>query len=133
MKPSPNWTYSYKDFIDSPEGLADSIAEILGCPVTIEDANHFIVSYSKHEQNVDHARTATIMRRKVPEHVINGLWKHGFMAKLLKVKSLLLFIKLTTSVSGIVWLYLFVKTTKFSASFGRKRMNRRLLPSIWKK
>ncbi|SFF64881.1 DNA-binding transcriptional regulator, PucR family [Halobacillus alkaliphilus] len=82
MKPSPYLTYSYKDFIDSPEGLADSIAEVLGCPVTIEDANHCIVSYSKHEENVDHARTATIMRRKVPEHVINGLWKHGFMAKL---------------------------------------------------
>lgn len=82
MKHSSYLTNSYKDFIDSPEGLADSIAEILACPVTIEDANHRIVSYSKHEKNVDHARTATIMRRKVPEHVINGLWKQGIMAKL---------------------------------------------------
>ncbi|SFK09810.1 DNA-binding transcriptional regulator, PucR family [Halobacillus dabanensis] len=82
MKHPSYFTYSYKDFIDSPEGLADSIAEILACPVTIEDANHRIVSYSKHEENVDDARTATIMRRKVPEHVINGLWKQGFMAKL---------------------------------------------------
>lgn len=82
MKHPSDFTYSYKDFIDSPEGLADSIAEILACPVTIEDANHRIVSYSKHEENVDDARTATIMRRKVPEHVINGLWKQGFMAKL---------------------------------------------------
>ncbi|MFC7061013.1 PucR family transcriptional regulator [Halobacillus seohaensis] len=82
MKHSSHKTYSYKDVIDSPEGLADSIAEILACPVTIEDANHHIVSYSKHEKNVDNARTATIMRRKVPEHVINGLWKQGSMAKL---------------------------------------------------
>lgn len=82
MDHSSRQTYSYKDFIDSPEGLADRIAESLGCPVTIEDANHRIVSYSKHETNVDEARTATIMRRKVPEPVINGLWKHGIMAKL---------------------------------------------------
>ncbi|QAS53631.1 PucR family transcriptional regulator [Halobacillus litoralis] len=82
MKHSSRLTYAYKDSIDSPEGLADSIAECLGCPVTIEDANHRIVSYSKHETNVDKARTATIMRRKVPEHVINGLWKHGIMSKL---------------------------------------------------
>ncbi|GEN54489.1 MULTISPECIES: PucR family transcriptional regulator [Halobacillus] len=82
MKHSSHLNYSYKDYIDSPEGLADSIAETLGCPVTIEDANHRIVSYSKHEKNVDEARIATIMRRKVPEHVINGLWKQGIMAKL---------------------------------------------------
>ncbi|ARI76425.1 PucR family transcriptional regulator [Halobacillus mangrovi] len=73
---------SFKDLFDSPEGLADRIAENLGCPVTIEDANHRIVSYSKHETNVDDARTATIMRRKVPEHVVNGLWKQGIMSHL---------------------------------------------------
>ncbi|RWZ51353.1 PucR family transcriptional regulator [Halobacillus fulvus] len=73
---------SFKDVVESPEGLADRIADNLGCPVTIEDANHRIVSYSKHEENVDDARTATIMRRKVPEHVINGLWKHGIMSHL---------------------------------------------------
>ncbi|CDQ19146.1 DNA-binding transcriptional regulator, PucR family [Halobacillus karajensis] len=82
MRDTSRLTYSYKDFIDSPEGLADRIAESLGCPVTIEDANHRIISYSKHETNVDDARTATIMRRKVPEQVINGLWKHGIMSKL---------------------------------------------------
>ncbi|WP_226580741.1 PucR family transcriptional regulator [Halobacillus litoralis] len=75
-------SHSYKDLFDSPEGLADQIAENLGCPVTIEDANHKIVSYSKHETNVDDARTATIMRRKVPEQVVNGLWKQGIMAQL---------------------------------------------------
>ncbi|MFC7322938.1 PucR family transcriptional regulator [Halobacillus campisalis] len=67
---------------DSPEGLADRIAHIIGFPITIEDANHRIVSYSKHEENVDEARSATIMRRKVPEKVINSLWKRGVMSKL---------------------------------------------------
>ncbi|MBM7695996.1 PucR family transcriptional regulator [Salimicrobium jeotgali] len=67
---------------DSPEGLADYIAGKLGCPVTIEDANHRIVSYSSHETNVDNARSATIMQRKVPEHVVNGLWQAGVMGNL---------------------------------------------------
>ncbi|MBN8235266.1 helix-turn-helix domain-containing protein [Halobacillus kuroshimensis] len=82
MSPSPRTPKTLNDLIDSPEGLADRIAESLGCPVTIEDANHQIVSYSKHEERVDDARTATIMRRKVPESVVNGLWKHGIMARL---------------------------------------------------
>lgn len=82
MSPTPRTPKTLNDLIDSPEGLADRIAENLGCPVTIEDANHQIVSYSKHEERVDDARTATIMRRKVPESVVNGLWKHGIMARL---------------------------------------------------
>lgn len=67
---------------DSPEGLADYIAGKLGCPVTIEDVNHRIISYSSHETNVDDARSATIMQRKVPEHVVNGLWQAGVMGNL---------------------------------------------------
>lgn len=72
----------FQDFFDTPEGLADRIAEVLGFPVTIEDANHRIVSYSKHEKHVDDARSATIMQRKVPDHVVNGLWKQGVMSQL---------------------------------------------------
>ncbi|KHE71998.1 CdaR family transcriptional regulator [Halobacillus sp. BBL2006] len=86
MSHSIHPTNTFKDLLDSPEGLADRIAENLGCPVTIEDANHRIVSYSKHETNVDDARTATIMRRKVPEHVVNGLWKQGIMSHLFESK-----------------------------------------------
>lgn len=75
--------YSHTEKIpESPEGLADYIAEELGCPVTIEDANHRLLSYSSHEADVDDARTATIMRRKVPEHVVNGLWETGVMSEL---------------------------------------------------
>ncbi|WP_174616056.1 PucR family transcriptional regulator [Virgibacillus ihumii] len=68
--------------VHSPEGLADRISDILKCPVTIEDSNHRLISYSKHEANVDDARVATIVRRKVPDKVINSLWKNGVMAKL---------------------------------------------------
>ncbi|PAV31638.1 hypothetical protein CIL05_02985 [Virgibacillus profundi] len=77
-------TNLFKNTLDSPEGLADRIAEILGCPVTIEDSKHRIISYSKHENNVDKARMATIIQRKVPEEVINSLWKNGIMVKLIE-------------------------------------------------
>lgn len=73
--------FSNEDFT-SPEGLADRISEILECPVTIEDSNHRLISYSKHEATVDEARVSTIIRRKVPDNVINSLWESGVMAKL---------------------------------------------------
>lgn len=72
----------FKDSFDSLEGLADHIGEILDCPITIEDSKHRIIAYSKHEENVDAARMATIIRRKVPENVIHTLWKNGIMSKL---------------------------------------------------
>ncbi|QKY71136.1 CdaR family transcriptional regulator [Lentibacillus sp. CBA3610] len=71
------------DIIDSPENLADYIAEVFECPITIEDSHHHVVSYSKHSENIDEARISTIMNRKVPDKVLNGLWKKGVMPKLI--------------------------------------------------
>lgn len=68
---------------DSADQLADWIGEIFECPITIEDSNHHVVSYSKHKENIDEARIGTIMNRKVPDNVINGLWKKGVMSKLI--------------------------------------------------
>lgn len=70
------------DLINFPEKLADFIADILGCPVTIEDANHQLISYSKHTDKTDQARIFTIIQRQVPDHVINVLWKSGVMKRL---------------------------------------------------
>ncbi|MGP4106682.1 PucR family transcriptional regulator [Virgibacillus sp. L01] len=67
----------------SPEDLADHIADIFKCPITIEDSNHHLISYSKHKENIDEARISTIMNRKVPDKVINGLWKNGIMPRLI--------------------------------------------------
>lgn len=67
---------------DSLDLLADRIGDFLECPITIEDSNHRIISYSKHKENVDEARIATIISRKVPDKIINSLWKNGIMAKL---------------------------------------------------
>ncbi|KGX86506.1 PucR family transcriptional regulator [Pontibacillus litoralis] len=68
----------------SLEELADSISDTLQCPITIEDASHRILAYSTHDVNVDEARIATIMRRKVPENVIKTLWKRGIIPQLLE-------------------------------------------------
>lgn len=71
-----------KDAFHTADELADYIAEILECPITIEDSNHHLISYSKHTDKIDEARISTIIQRKVPDKVINGLWKSGVMTKL---------------------------------------------------
>lgn len=59
---------------DTLESMADTISKNLGCPVTIEDARHRLLAYSSHNQEfTDEARLATIIRRSVPEEVINDL------------------------------------------------------------
>ncbi|PDY49289.1 PucR family transcriptional regulator, partial [Bacillus cereus] len=60
------------------------MSEILQCPVTIEDVNHRLLAYSTHDERIDSARVATIMGRRVPEKVINSLWKEGIIPELLK-------------------------------------------------
>ncbi|MFG6117750.1 hypothetical protein [Thalassobacillus sp. B23F22_16] len=37
----------------SIEELADRIADIFNCPITIEDSNHSLVSYSRHSSNIE--------------------------------------------------------------------------------
>ncbi|MEK4030062.1 helix-turn-helix domain-containing protein [Pseudobacillus sp. FSL P4-0506] len=71
---------------ESLEVLADLISEELECPITIEDDNHRIIAYSRHEDEVDPVRIATIMRRRVPENVINSLWKVGAIPKLFETE-----------------------------------------------
>lgn len=63
-------------------GLADKIEQVLNCPVTIEDSNHRLLAYSSHDDEADSARIATIIRRRVPEKVINQLWKAGIIPQL---------------------------------------------------
>ena len=69
--------------LESPDILVDWLSEIYESPIIIEDLNHHLVSYSRHMGNIDEARIATIMNRKVPDKVINGLWKNGVMSKLI--------------------------------------------------
>ncbi|WP_042349926.1 helix-turn-helix domain-containing protein [Bacillus massiliigorillae] len=64
--------------------FADRISHVLGCPVTIEDANHRVLAYSIHDDLSDPVRISTIMNRRVPEKIINNLWKEGVIPSLLK-------------------------------------------------
>ena len=76
----------FKAAFDSLEELADLISQVLNCPITIEDANHRLLSYSTHDERTDPARIYTIIGRRVPEKVINQLWKEGTIPALLQTR-----------------------------------------------
>jgi DNA-binding PucR family transcriptional regulator len=73
----------FKRSFESLEEFAEAISQELQCPITIEDANHRLLAYSEHDEKTDPARIATIIRRRVPENVINQLWKEGAIPALL--------------------------------------------------
>lgn len=72
----------FEGSFDSIEALAEAINDVLGCPVTIEDAHHRLIAYSSHDPNTDTARIATIVGRRVPDNVIDGLWRDGVIQRL---------------------------------------------------
>lgn len=74
---------SFKVNFNNLEEFADIISEMLQCPITVEDVNHRLLAYSTHDERTDSARVATIMGRRVPEKVINNLWKEGTIPALL--------------------------------------------------
>jgi DNA-binding PucR family transcriptional regulator len=76
----------FKAAFDSLDEFADVISQVLKCPVTIEDSNHRLLAYSTHDERTDPARISTIIGRRVPEKVINQLWKEGTIPALLKTK-----------------------------------------------
>ncbi|WP_066068208.1 PucR family transcriptional regulator [Neobacillus soli] len=73
----------FKTAFDSLDEFADLISQVLKCPITIEDANHRLLAYSTHDERTDPARISTIIGRRVPEKVINQLWKEGTIPALL--------------------------------------------------
>ncbi|MGZ9586069.1 PucR family transcriptional regulator [Paenibacillus marinisediminis] len=68
------------------EEIADTISEVLQCPVTIEDASHRLIAYSSHKPETDPVRIATIIGRKVPDEVIHVLWREGIIQRLMASK-----------------------------------------------
>ncbi|RHW34172.1 PucR family transcriptional regulator [Neobacillus notoginsengisoli] len=74
----------FKTTFDSLEEFAETISIAIQCPVTIEDANHRLIAYSSHDEQTDSARISTIISRRVPEKVVNQLWKDGTIPSLLK-------------------------------------------------
>ncbi|MDR7300327.1 PucR family transcriptional regulator [Haloactinomyces albus] len=49
--------------------LADSLAESVGGPVTIEDHRSGVLAYSRRQESADRARLETILGRRVPEEI----------------------------------------------------------------
>jgi len=76
----------FKTAIESLDEFADLISQVLKCPITVEDANHRLLAYSTHDERTDPARVSTIIGRRVPEKVINQLWKEGTIPALLKTR-----------------------------------------------
>lgn len=77
----------FRSSFDSLEEFADVVSEVLQCPITIEDANHRLLAYSTHDDRTDPARVSTIIGRRVPEKVINSLWKEGVIPALLNSRN----------------------------------------------
>ncbi|GFG54245.1 PucR family transcriptional regulator [Mycolicibacterium agri] len=62
--------------------LADSLAEMAGGAVTIEDSLSRVLAYSTNQDNADPARMATIMNRQAPEHLREFFASRGVFAHL---------------------------------------------------
>lgn len=76
----------FQNNIHNLEELADVLGKLLHSPITIEDANHKLLSYSTHHGITDPIRISTIIERRVPEKFINQLWKEGVIPSLLSSK-----------------------------------------------
>lgn len=84
--PSESLNPFRRDKYDSLESFIDHVSELLGCPITLEDTHHRVLVYSSHNEETDIVRISTIISRKVPEKVINRLWKDGVIPQLLQSK-----------------------------------------------
>lgn len=84
MQESSGKKESFKGIFGDLMEFADRISSVLGCPVTIEDGNHRVLAYSIHDDTTDQARISTIIGRRVPEKVINSLWREGILPEILK-------------------------------------------------
>lgn len=75
-----------REMYDSLESFVDHVSDLLGCSITLEDTHHRVLVYSSHGEETDPVRISTIISRRVPEKVINRLWKDGVIPNLLQSK-----------------------------------------------
>src|SRR3546814_5607084 len=62
--------------------LANSLAGLMGAPITIEDRDTIVLAYSGGQQDVDEARIGTILGRQVPVHYRDAIAATGVFEKL---------------------------------------------------
>ncbi|MFP5072166.1 PucR family transcriptional regulator [Pseudonocardia nantongensis] len=63
-------------------GLARDLAELLGCPITIEDPDTVVVAYAGDHAGADRTRVDTILNRQVPMQVRRALDRVGVFDRL---------------------------------------------------
>ncbi|MBC3194291.1 helix-turn-helix domain-containing protein [Pseudonocardia sp. C8] len=63
-------------------GLAHDLAELLGCPITIEDPDTVVVAHAGDHATADRARVETILNRQVPLEVRRALGRKGVFDRL---------------------------------------------------
>lgn len=63
-------------------GLARDLAELLGCPITIEDPDTVVVAYAGDHAGADRTRVETILNRQVPVQVRRALHRSGVFEQL---------------------------------------------------
>lgn len=64
-------------------GLAEGLADLLGGPVIIEDANFQVLAFSTLTDAVDHGRDAAILGGRIPDEWLHHLEERGDLEKLL--------------------------------------------------
>lgn len=62
--------------------LAQDLADLVGCPVTIEDRNTVVIAYAGEHQDVDEARVETILNRQVPVRYRTAIADAGVFERL---------------------------------------------------
>ncbi|MBP2369558.1 PucR family transcriptional regulator [Pseudonocardia parietis] len=63
-------------------GLANDLAGLIGCPITIEDPDTVVVAYGGNHAGVDRTRVETILNRQVPPDVRRALDRAGVFDRL---------------------------------------------------
>jgi len=64
--------------------LANAVAAMVGGPVTIEDPRSNVLAYSSLEEDIDDARRATILGRRVPDEWVRRLTEDGVFRRLFR-------------------------------------------------
>lgn len=79
---SDTYTHFLHQNFTTLDAFAESLGQLLACPITIENSHHHLLAYSEHGEGTDSARVATIIGRKVPSTLIHRFWKDGIMTSL---------------------------------------------------
>ncbi len=67
--------------------VANAVSTLLDASVTIEDHDLRVLAFSAHQDNVDSARTATVLDRQTPPELVQYLERSGLLPELRRSRS----------------------------------------------